>query len=116
MVVIRLARVGAKKRPFYHVVAIDSRKARNSGRFIERLGYFNPIAKGAESPLVLNIERIQQWQSQGAKASERVESLIKHFQLPDDQKTALQLKKENLKAKKAAAKNQPAPASEAAAS
>jgi small subunit ribosomal protein S16 len=76
MVTIRLARSGAKKRPFYHVVVADSRKARD-GRFIERVGYFNPIAVGGETGLNLNRERIDYWLAQGAKASERVSHLLK---------------------------------------
>lgn len=76
MVVIRLARGGANKRPFYHVVAIDRRHARNSGNYIERLGYFNPIAQGAEVRLHLDHERINHWVSKGAQPSDRVHSLI----------------------------------------
>ncbi|OGT30299.1 MAG: 30S ribosomal protein S16 [Gammaproteobacteria bacterium RIFCSPHIGHO2_12_FULL_35_23] len=76
MVVIRLARGGAKKRPFYHVVAADKRSSRN-GRFIEKLGYFNPIAQGKEIPLNLDVERINYWLSVGAQPSERVVSLLK---------------------------------------
>ena len=76
MVVIRLARGGSKKRPFYHVVVTDSRNARD-GRFIERLGYFNPIARGGEIPLKLELERIDHWLSQGATPSDRVKGLIK---------------------------------------
>jgi small subunit ribosomal protein S16 len=76
MVVIRLARVGAKKRPFYHVVAIDRRHARNSGNYIERLGYFNPIAKGGEIRLHLDHDRINHWLQQGAQPSDRVGSLV----------------------------------------
>ena len=77
-VVIRLTRGGAKKRPFYHIVAADSRSARD-GRYIERLGYFNPIATGKEIPLFLEQDRIQYWTEQGAKPSERVASLLKQF-------------------------------------
>jgi small subunit ribosomal protein S16 len=76
MVVIRLARVGAKKRPFYHVVAIDRRHARNSGNYIERLGYFNPVARGAELRLHLDHDRINHWLGQGAQPSDRVASLV----------------------------------------
>lgn len=75
MVVIRLARTGAKKAPFYHVVVTDSRNARD-GRFIERLGYFNPMARGKETRLELNQERITYWSSCGARTTERVASLI----------------------------------------
>ncbi len=76
MVVIRLSRGGAKKRPFYHVVVADKRCARD-GRCIERIGYFNPIAAGKEIRLQLNNERIQYWISQGAQPSERVQKLLK---------------------------------------
>jgi len=76
MVSIRLARGGAKKRPFYHVVVTDSRNARD-GRYIERLGYFNPRAKGQEIRLNLDTDRIEHWIGQGAQASERVSKLIK---------------------------------------
>ena len=76
MVKIRLARAGAKKRPFYHVVATESRSARD-GRFIERLGFYNPNAKGAEQPLVLDLGRIEYWKQQGAQISDRVAHLVK---------------------------------------
>jgi len=76
MVKIRLARAGAKKRPFYHVVATESRSSRD-GRFIERLGYYNPNAKGAEKKLVLDSARVDHWKQQGAQVSERVAHLIK---------------------------------------
>lgn len=76
MVTIRLARAGAKKRPFYHIVATDSRNPRD-GRYIERLGYFNPIATGQEQKLNLEQERVDYWLSRGAKPSERVAGLIK---------------------------------------
>ncbi len=77
MVVIRLSRGGAKKRPFYHVVVADKRNARD-GRCIERIGYFNPVAAGKETRLRLDGERVQYWISKGAQPSERVQSLIKH--------------------------------------
>lgn len=77
MLVIRLSRTGAKKRPFYHVVAIDSRHARDSGNYIERLGYFNPVARGAEIKIHLDEERINHWISKGAQPSERVQYIIK---------------------------------------
>ena len=76
MVTIRLARGGSKKRPFYHVVVADSRRARD-GRYIERLGYFNPVARGNEEALSLEQERIQHWISKGAQPSDRVKSLLK---------------------------------------
>ncbi len=76
MVTIRLARGGAKKRPFYHVVVTDSR-SRRDGRYIERVGFFNPIAKGGEVRLNLDDARVQYWLSQGAQTSDRVAALIK---------------------------------------
>ena len=76
MVSIRLARGGAKKRPFYHIVVTDSRKRRDSG-YIERLGYFNPRATGQETRLHVDMERIKHWQRVGARSSARVESLLK---------------------------------------
>jgi len=76
MVSIRLSRGGSKKRPFYHIVAADSRRARDS-RYIERLGFFNPLAKGQEEPMRLDLERINHWISQGAQPTDRVQSLIK---------------------------------------
>jgi small subunit ribosomal protein S16 len=75
MVSIRLARGGAKKRPFYHIVVTDSRNRRD-GRYIERVGFFNPVARGAEEPLRIDLERIDYWISQGAKASDRVSKLV----------------------------------------
>jgi small subunit ribosomal protein S16 len=79
MVTIRLTRGGAKKRPFYHVVVTDSRNRRD-GRYIERLGYFNPIATGKEEGLNLDLERVSYWIGQGAQPSDRVASLIKQFE------------------------------------
>jgi small subunit ribosomal protein S16 len=76
MVSIRLSRGGAKKRPFYHVVVADSRCGRD-GRYIERLGFFNPVARGQEQRLKLDSERVEYWRSQGAQPTERVSKLIK---------------------------------------
>ncbi|HEY4732104.1 MAG TPA: 30S ribosomal protein S16 [Gammaproteobacteria bacterium] len=76
MVIIRLARGGAKKRPFYHIVVADSRKSRD-GRFIERVGFFNPIATGQEVRLLIKNDRLDYWLSKGAKTSERVAGLVK---------------------------------------
>ncbi|UCE88224.1 MAG: 30S ribosomal protein S16 [Pseudomonadota bacterium] len=75
MVTIRLARGGAKKRPFYHIVVTDSRNKRD-GRYIERIGFFNPIAAGAEVKLSVDKERADYWIGQGAKPSERVAKLL----------------------------------------
>lgn len=79
MVVIRLARGGAKKRPFYHVVVADQRFGRD-GRKIERIGYFNPIAAGKEVRLQLDIDRVNHWIGLGAQPSDRVSTLIKDMQ------------------------------------
>lgn len=76
MVTIRLSRSGAKKRPFYSIVVADQRKKRD-GRFIERLGFFNPVARGNEEKLRLDQERVNYWIGQGAQPSERVAKLIK---------------------------------------
>ena len=76
MVVIRLARGGAKKRPFYNVVVADSR-SRRDGRFIERVGYYNPVAAANETGLSISKERIEYWQSHGAKMSDTVAMLVK---------------------------------------
>lgn len=78
MVTIRLSRGGAKKRPFYHLVVADSRSKRD-GRFIERLGFFNPVAQGAEVKLRVDTERVNHWVSQGAQPSERVAKLLKDY-------------------------------------
>lgn len=76
MVSIRLARGGSKKRPFYHLVVADVR-ARRDGRFIERVGFFNPVARGNQERLRVENDRIQHWIGQGAQTSERVAALIK---------------------------------------
>jgi small subunit ribosomal protein S16 len=76
MVTIRLQRGGAKKRPFYQIVVTDSRNPRD-GRFIERLGFFNPVANGQEERLRLDLDRVDYWVSQGAGLSGRVTSLVK---------------------------------------
>ncbi|KDM92594.1 30S ribosomal protein S16 [Photobacterium galatheae] len=76
MVTIRLARHGAKKRPFYHIVVADSRAARD-GRSIERVGFFNPLATGQEERLRLDLDRVNHWVGQGATVSDRAAKLIK---------------------------------------
>ncbi|MCA1778883.1 MAG: 30S ribosomal protein S16 [Xanthomonadaceae bacterium] len=74
MVKIRLARGGAKKQPFYHIVVTDSRNRRD-GRYIERLGFFNPVARGQDERLRLDRERLDHWVGQGAQVSDRVSQL-----------------------------------------
>ncbi|HBO23697.1 MULTISPECIES: 30S ribosomal protein S16 [unclassified Providencia] len=76
MVTIRLSRGGAKKRPFYQIVVTDSRNARD-GRFIERIGFFNPIASGQAEELRLDLDRIEHWVGLGATISDRVSQLVK---------------------------------------
>ena len=76
MVTIRLARGGSKKRPFYHITVTDSRNSRD-GRFIERVGFFNPVARGNEERLRIDNDRIDHWVAQGAQLSDRVASLVK---------------------------------------
>lgn len=78
MVIIRLARGGAKRRPFYNVVVADSRNRRD-GRFIERVGFYDPLAKEGSEGLRLNSERIVFWQSKGAQLSDSVAKLVKRF-------------------------------------
>ena len=78
MVVIRMARGGMKKAPFYRVVAADKRSPRD-GRFIERLGFFNPVASGKAERLKLDLDRIDHWVSKGAQLSDRVASLVKEL-------------------------------------
>jgi small subunit ribosomal protein S16 len=75
MVKIRLSRGGAKKHPFYHIVVTDSRKARD-GRKIERVGFFNPVARGQEERLRLDLDRVDYWKGVGAQLSDRVKSLV----------------------------------------
>lgn len=79
MVVIRLSRGGAKKRPFYHIVVADKRRPRD-GNFIEQVGYFNPIAAGKDVRLNIDLARIQYWINTGAKPSDRVSYLMKMHQ------------------------------------
>ena len=76
MVTIRLSRGGSKKRPFYHITVTDSRNSRD-GRYIERVGFFNPVARGQEERLRVDAERVAYWQGQGAQLSERVAKLVK---------------------------------------
>ena len=76
MVTIRLSRGGAKKKPFFHIDVKDSRRSRD-GRYIERIGFFNPCAQGAEQRLHIDLERVDHWVSNGAGTSDRVASLLK---------------------------------------
>ena len=76
MVIIRLARGGAKKRPFYNLVVADSRERRD-GRFIERVGFYNPLAPEGQESMRVNSERVAYWQSKGAQLSDAVAKLVK---------------------------------------
>ncbi len=76
MVTIRLSRGGSKARPFYHLTVTNSRSARN-GRFIERIGFFNPVARGQEETLRVDADRLAHWVGQGAQLSDRVAALVK---------------------------------------
>jgi small subunit ribosomal protein S16 len=76
MVTIRMSRGGAKKRPFYHIVVTDSRNRRD-GRYLERIGFFNPVATGGEVRLRIDSERAAHWTSKGAQVSDRVARLLK---------------------------------------
>jgi len=76
MVSIRLSRAGAKKKPFYHLVVTDNRNRRD-GRYIERLGFFNPVSKGSEESMRIDLERVDYWLGQGAQPTDRVKSLLK---------------------------------------
>ena len=119
MLTIRLARSGAKKRPFFHVSVSDSRMPRD-GRFVERVGYYNPIASGQEVRLELDVERIDYWIGKGAQPSDRVLNLLKqNKETPEQTEKRLAIKESKRKmklAKKLAAKEpeEAAPAEEAA--
>ncbi len=78
MVTIRLSRGGAKKQPFYHIVATDSR-SRRDGRYIERLGYYNPVARGDATKTVIDLDRVDYWTGVGAQMSERVAKVVKGY-------------------------------------
>ena len=118
MVKIRLSRGGSKKRPFYHIVATDSRNPRD-GKYIERLGYFNPRAKGSEEDINIDTERLDYWKSVGAQISDRVLNIIKLAGLSREERDSKRLnklqkkqaKREAIKASKLAAE---APAEAAA--
>ena len=94
MLTIRLARAGAKKRPFYHVSVADSRMPRD-GRFVERVGYYNPIASGQEVRLELDVERIDYWIGKGAQPSDRVWNLLKqNKETPEQTEKRLEAKEQ----------------------
>lgn len=105
MVVIRLARTGAKKKPFYHVVVADQRSPRD-GKYIERVGYFNPVAKGLAVRLKLDKDLVNQWIGKGAQPSPRVSQLLVEF----EQGPLAAEKLAGIRAKRVAKKAKPAPA------
>ncbi|MGQ9426344.1 30S ribosomal protein S16 [Gilvimarinus sp. F26214L] len=87
MVTIRLARGGSKKRPFYHLTVADSRNSRD-GRYVERVGFFNPVARGQEERLRVDTQRVEYWLSQGAQVSDRVKTLLKEHGKQQEQSAA----------------------------
>ena len=102
MVVIRLARSGAKKNPYYFITVADERRPRD-GAFIERLGFFNPTAKGQEERLRIDLEKLNEWVSKGAQLSDRVLALTKEAKLtPEEYAQKVEAKKAKIAAKKAA--------------
>ena len=110
MVKIRLARAGAKKQPFYHIVVTDSRRPRD-GKFIQRLGFFDPKASGAAPRLELDAEKLNSWQMRGAQLSERVARLVREQQWGAER--VAQMRTRNQEQKRARAQKK---AAEAAAS
>ena len=122
MVVIRLSRAGAKKRPFYHICVSDRRNKRD-GKFIERIGFYNPIAKETEEKIRFDHERYDHWLSVGAKPSDTVLMLLKRSKMTDEEinkieekKTEQQQRKKQeaiLKKQEEAAKEAEAPVEEA---
>jgi small subunit ribosomal protein S16 len=102
MVIIRLARSGAKKNPYYFITVADERRPRD-GSFIDRLGFFNPSARGQEERLRVDLDKINEWVLKGAQLSDRVQTLVKEAKLsPEDLQVKLDVKKAKSDAKKAA--------------
>ena len=102
MVIIRLARSGAKKNPYYFITVADERRPRD-GAFIERLGFFNPSAQGQEERLRLDVKKLEEWVSKGAQVSDRVNLLLKEAKLsPEEFKAKIEAKQAKAVAKKAA--------------
>ncbi len=113
MVTIRLARGGAKKRPFYGIMVADQRRSPR-GKFIERVGFFNPRATGGEESLRIDTDRVEYWIGQGAQPSDRVSALMKQFAKGPEALEAEKAKREEAKlAKKAAAEKAEADAARA---
>lgn len=103
MVVIRLSRQGSKKNPFYHVVVADRRCPRD-GRFIEHVGYFNPVARGKAVRLRLEREKLNAWLAKGAQPSERVADLLKEADEFQVAEISAELAKNSLRVKRATAR------------
>ena len=102
MVIIRLARSGAKKNPYYFITVADERRPRD-GSFIERLGFFNPTARGQEERLRVDLDKINEWVAKGAQLSDRVQYLVKEAMLtPEELKAKMDARKAKADAKKAA--------------
>ena len=102
MVIIRLARSGAKKNPYYFITVADERRPRD-GAFIERLGFFNPMARGHEERLRLDLDKLNEWISKGAQVSDRVKALVKESKLtPEELEAKIAAKKARAEAKKVA--------------
>ena len=102
MVIIRLARSGAKKNPYYFITVADERRPRD-GAFIERLGFFNPMARGQEERLRLDLDKLNEWISKGAQVSDRVKALVKESKLtPEELEAKISAKKARAEAKKVA--------------
>ena len=99
MVVIRLSRAGAKKRPFYHICVSDRRKARD-GSFIEKIGFYNPIAKDGEEKIKLDHERFEYWKSVGAIPSDTVKMLFERSNMSEEDIAKLEQKKSEQKQKR----------------
>ena len=96
MVRIRLSRGGSKKRPFFHVVATNSRSSRD-GKYIERLGFYNPIASDNEEDIKIDLERIKYWESVGAQMSDKVRYLLKLLKLSREERSNQKNEKINKK-------------------
>lgn len=114
MVKIRMSRAGAKKRPFYQIVVADERNRRD-GRYIERIGFFNPMARGQEEVIRLDLERVDYWVSQGAMPSERVAGLVRKLRKGEAFATAQEKAAKTDAKREAAAKAARAAADKAAA-
>ncbi len=113
MVTIRLSRGGSKKRPFYSILVADQRRSAR-GRFIERVGFYNPVAAGREKKLRIDTDRIDHWINQGAQPSERVTQLYKQAKTAAKPKTAKPAKAEkSTESAESAGATKPAEAAEA---